>query len=258
MCGRYLPRRGAAPVKSVYPFLIALQFLTRVPVRLRHAPDEQAVAASLRYYPLVGLVIGLALAALDTLLETTPALLRAALVLAAWVAATGAMHLDGLADSTDAWIGGRGDRERTLAIMKDPYCGPMAVVALVFVLLLKFSALHGLSANDVVELACIPALARAAVPLLFVTTPYVRPGGLGTALAAQRARFVTLAPALAIAAGVLVVMGARGAVLVGIQVAVFLGARAAMRRRLGGMTGDTAGALIEISETCMLVFVGVG
>ncbi|MFL6653512.1 MAG: adenosylcobinamide-GDP ribazoletransferase [Sulfurifustis sp.] len=244
-------------MKSGYPFLIALQFLTRVPVRLRHAPDEQTVAASLRYYPVVGLVLGVVLAALNALLGESSAPLRAALVLTVWVAATGAMHLDGLADSADAWIGGRGDRERTLAIMKDPCCGSMAVVALVLVLLLKFTALHSLSANDVSPLACIPALARTGVPLLFVTTPYVRPGGLGAALAVQPARFVTLLPGIVVAVGVLVVAGVHGAVLLGIQGVVFLGARAAMLRRLAGTTGDTAGALIEISETCMLIFLGL-
>lgn len=243
-------------MKPVYPFLIALQFLTRVPVPLRHPPDPQTVAASLRYYPVIGLLLGLALAAFAWLLEGASAPLRAALVLAAWVGVTGAMHLDGLADSADAWAGGCGDRERTLAIMKDPHCGAMAVVALALVLLLKFAALQSVS-SDGWPFACIPALARAAVPLLFITTPYVRPGGLGAALAAQPAPFVALLPSVAVAILVLAVAGIRGAALLGIQVAVFLVARAAMRRRIGGTTGDTAGALIEISETFLLVFLGL-
>lgn len=244
-------------MKSAYPFLVALQFLTRIPVRLRDAPDARSVGASLRYYPLVGLILGIAIAALDTLLQSTSAALRAALVLTAWIAVTGAMHLDGLADSADAWAGGRGNRERTLAIMKDPHCGTIAVVTLVVVLLLKITALQSLAADARTPLACVPALARASVPLLFVTTPYVRPGGLGSALAAQPARFIALAPALAIGVGVLAVAGVRGAVLLGIQSVVFLAMRAAMLRRIGGTTGDTAGALIEVSETCLLVFLGV-
>ena len=75
------------------------------------------------------------------LLEGASPLLQAALLLALWVALTGALHLDGLADSADAWLGGFGDPARTLEIMKDPRSGPVAVVVLVLLLLLKFSAL---------------------------------------------------------------------------------------------------------------------
>jgi adenosylcobinamide-GDP ribazoletransferase len=70
-------------------------------------------------------------------------MLHAALLLTVWVLLSGGLHLDGLADSADAWLGGFGDRERTLTIMKDPRSGPIAVVVLVLVLLLKFCALAG-------------------------------------------------------------------------------------------------------------------
>lgn len=106
-------------------FLVALQFLTRLPVRLRAAPSEEELGRSLLFYPLVGLLIGMLLTTLAMAISAAGIsdLLGAALVLAAWVVLTGGLHLDGLADSADAWSGGRGDRERTLAIMKDPYWG---------------------------------------------------------------------------------------------------------------------------------------
>src|SRR5690606_5510087 len=118
------------------------------------------------------------------LLGGTSPLLLAALLLAIWVGLTGALHLDGLADTVDAWIGGYGDRERTLAIMKDPRSGPMAVVALVLLLLLKFAALVVLlesGADAALWLALL--MGRSALLGLFLTTSYVREGGLGTALA---------------------------------------------------------------------------
>ena len=117
-------------MKRLQAFLIALQFLTRLPVRLPEAPGEQDIGRSLLYYPLVGLLLGFTLAALAWALgEGT--LLHAAILLAAWVLMSGALHLDGLADSADAWAGGQGDRERSLAIMKDPACGPAGAVALI-------------------------------------------------------------------------------------------------------------------------------
>jgi adenosylcobinamide-GDP ribazoletransferase len=113
-----------------------------------------------------------------------PLLLHAALLLTVWVLLSGALHLDGLADSADAWLGGFGDRERTLTIMKDPRSGPIAVVTLVLVLLLKFAALLALiEQQHALALIIVPLLGRSALLGLFLTTPYVRAGGLGQALA---------------------------------------------------------------------------
>src|SRR5690606_32208859 len=103
---------------------------------------------SLLFYPLVGGLFGVLLLAFNALLDGAPLMLHAALLLTAWVLLSGGLHLDGLADSADAWLGGFGDRERTLTIMKDPRSGPIAVVTLVLVLLLKFSALLALIENN--------------------------------------------------------------------------------------------------------------
>lgn len=235
------------------PFLIALQFLTRLPVTLRTAPQEREVGHSLLYYPLVGLLFGLLLAALDWALAGVGTLLAAALLLAAWVLAGGALHLDGLADSADAWVGGLGDRARTLAIMKDPYCGPAGVTALLLVLLLKFAALEELAAHgDWLALVLAPLLGRTAVPALFLCTRYVRPGGLGETLARCLPRRAALVLVLAVLAGI-AALGMRGLWPLLAAMAAFACLRAAMMRRLGGTTGDTAGATVEIVETAALL-----
>lgn len=114
------------------PLLIALQFLTRLPVRLLGMPAPEQVGRSLLWYPLVGLLLGGLLLAAQALLSQQPAVLQAALLLTLWVALSGGLHLDGLADTADAWVGGYGDRERTLAIMKDPRSGPIAVAVLAY------------------------------------------------------------------------------------------------------------------------------
>jgi adenosylcobinamide-GDP ribazoletransferase len=240
------------------PFLIALQFLTRFPVRLNGMPQAREIGQSLLYYPLVGALLGLLLVALDAFLAGVGTLLAAALLLAFWVLASGALHLDGLADSVDAWVGGLGERERTLAIMKDPYCGPMGVAALLLVLLLKFAALEELLANGAgLALLLAPLLGRAALPALFVCTPYVRPGGLGEALA----RSLPRGAALLLVATVLLGSAALGLAGQGMSglwpllaaCAAFAALRAAMMQRLGGTTGDTAGALVETVETAVLL-----
>ncbi|BCJ08372.1 adenosylcobinamide-GDP ribazoletransferase [Pseudomonas sp. RtIB026] len=236
------------------PFWIALQFLSSLPVRLPGMPEPREMGRSLLCYPLVGLLFGLLLWLASHLLQGTAAPLHAALLLALWVLLSGALHLDGLADSADAWLGGFGDRERTLQIMKDPRSGPIAVVTLVLVLLLKFCALWVLverGAGGLLVLA--PVVGRAAMLGLFLGTPYVRAGGLGAALAEHLPRrgaiWVLLVSALAgLALGGWAVLWPLLAALV-----VFVWLRKLMCRRLGGTTGDTAGALLELLELTVVI-----
>ncbi len=239
------------------PLLIAVQFLTSLPVRLPGMPSAQEMGRSLLWYPVVGLLIGLLLFALNAVLADTPTLLRAALLLAAWVALSGALHLDGLADSADAWLGGFGDRERTLTIMKDPRSGPIAVVTLVVVLLLKFAALVALLEHfQWSALLLAPWLARGLLPLLFMTTPYVRSGGLGQALAEHlpRSALPWLLGAHALA---MLMFGWAGLLALVSGLLLFAWLRGRMVARLGGTTGDTAGAMVELVECLVLVVLAV-
>ncbi|MBC3209188.1 adenosylcobinamide-GDP ribazoletransferase [Pseudomonas sp. SWRI111] len=241
------------------PLWIALQFLSSLPIRLPGMPEPEQLGRSLLFYPLVGLLFGLILWALNLLLAGAPLLLHAALLLTVWVLLSGALHLDGLADSADAWLGGFGDRERTLTIMKDPRSGPIAVVTLVLVLLLKFAALLALiEQGQGMALIIVPVLGRAALLGLFLTTPYVRAGGLGQALAdhlPRRAGWWVLGLS---ALGCLLIAGIGAVVALLISLGVFVWLRRVMLRRLGGTTGDTAGALLELLEMMVLVGLALG
>ena len=240
------------------PFWIALQFLSSLPIRLPGMPQPQELGRSLLFYPLVGLLFGGLLWGLNALLLGAPLLLHAALLLTAWVLLSGGLHLDGLADSADAWLGGFGDRERTLTIMKDPRSGPIAVVVLVLLLLLKFVALWTLLAADQrLALLLAPLLGRSALLGLFLTTPYVRPGGLGQVLAEQMPRNTSR---IVLGGVVLVclILGSSGWLALTATVGVGWLSRRAMCRRIGGTTGDTAGALLELVECAVLVVLALG
>lgn len=231
--------------------LVAIGFLTRLPVPAHAYDDARAKADSLAWYPAVGVLIGVLLAALGWLLRDIASLLCAAVLVTAWVALTGALHLDGLADSADAWVGGMGDRDRTLAIMKDPRSGPAGVVALVLTLMLKFAALASLGPAPWLPLLLAPWLGRACLTALCLTTPYVRPGGLGAALmAAPRQPCIA---ALALSAVGCALLSCRGVLALACAAAVLGLWRHACLRRLGGFTGDTAGALAEMVEAAVLV-----
>lgn len=233
-------------------FLIALQFLTILPVKLQGEFTAQDIGRSLLFYPFVGLLIGIVLSLLGWSLTSQSPMVSAILVLAVWVTITGALHIDGLADSADAWLGGIGDKVKTLSIMKDPAAGPIAVVTIVLVLLIKFVMLTVLLAEqNWWALIWSVILARTALPLLFLTTNYVRPHGLGSILKQQQSALYTQRLMLAVAVLALFSIGLF-TLLFGLVVLLLL--RYLMERRLNGFTGDTAGAMVELLEAALLIF----
>jgi adenosylcobinamide-GDP ribazoletransferase len=242
---------------------VALQFLTRLPLCIEPPPRAREIGLSLAFYPIVGFTLGAVLWGAALAASRLPNPLGAAVVLAIWVAITGALHLDGLADVADAWVGGHCDRERTLRIMKDPCSGPMAVAAVSCLLLLKFAALdaliphlHAVPWRDPrLAAGCIlpPLLARAAIPLLFAHTPYVRARGIAEQLAAHQSRRAGILIVLLTVIGALAVCGIVGVVALGTAAISYLLIRGGLVRRLGGFTGDGAGAVIEVIEAACLV-----
>ncbi len=240
-------------VKPLRPFLIALQFLTRLPVHLQEHPDDHDIGQSMLYYPLVGLLLGLLLATLAWVMGDSSTLLRAACLLAAWVLLTGGLHLDGLADTADAWAGGLGNRERTLAIMKDPYCGPVAVVVLIVLLLLKLASLEALRLNARRCPLCWRHSSAASRCSPCFSTPYVRRGGLGEVLARELPRQPTAIVVLSAVAAITLIAGLYALWLLASAFNTFTLLRTLMLRRLGGTTGDTAGALVQLVEASVLI-----
>jgi adenosylcobinamide-GDP ribazoletransferase len=247
---------------------VALQFLTRLPVRIEPPPDPREVGLSLACYPVVGLALGTMLWGVAVMASRLPALLGAAIVLASWVLITGALHLDGLADTADAWVGGHGDRERTLTIMKDPRSGPVALAAVNCLLLLKFAALAALATQvhaahfrpppwrDLrLGAACIlpPLLARAAIPVLFAHTSYVRAQGIAEQLTAHQSRTAGVFTAAVTALCTVAACRTLGAIALGTAAIAYGIVRGGLVRRLGGFTGDGAGALVELIEAACLV-----
>ncbi|GGB98118.1 adenosylcobinamide-GDP ribazoletransferase [Marinobacterium zhoushanense] len=230
-------------------FKSALQFLTLLPVQLAEVPDRRQQALAMLYYPAVGLLIGALLCTGAILSDGLPLELRATLLLLLWCGVTGGLHLDGLADSGDGWMGGLGDRERTLAIMKDPHIGASGVLVLLLQLLLKWSLLLALlPQTDWLALLLAPVAARTAALLLLVQTPYARPGGIAGEMLAELPSGAVYLLVAGVGLGLLLIQP----LWLALPALVYLLARRAMLRRLGGCTGDTAGALIELSESALI------
>ena len=248
-------------IRTVFaPLLVALSFLTLLPVGLRSATDVE-ISRSRGWYPVVGLLYGLMLVllvlALQEALGIFPwSLLTAALLVTALAILNRFLHLDGLMDFCDAMWGGH-TVERRLEIMRDSRVGSFAVAGGVCVLLVKFGALStGLlwSSAGLSALLFFPMVSRWTMTLLLTVFPYGRQQGIGTAFASgSRPWLATGIAFLTVGAVAWFMLGLSGLIvlLVASVSALLLGVWAS-RRLGGGLTGDCYGAANEISEAVSL------
>jgi adenosylcobinamide-GDP ribazoletransferase len=241
-------------------FLVALSFLTVVPVPSRKWPAPHTVARSRYWYPVVGLLLGALLgggAALLRLWGRAPPV-QAFLLLAAWVGLTGALHLDGFCDLCDGLFGGRTPEDR-LRILKDPHLGTFGLAGGVLLLLGKFAVLQEVLVSPRAPwvLAAAVTAARCLVLCTAAGARYPRPQGTGKAFV-EAARL----PEAAIFAGLALVAAwladpQAGALPALVRFLPPLLAVLAFRwlcvRRLGGITGDCLGAAIEVAEGLFLL-----
>jgi len=231
-------------------FFLAVSLLTRIPIpKLANLTDADFGRSAL-FYPLVGLLIGGILCLPVWLFPQADPLVLAAILTALWAAITGGLHLDGVADGADAWLGGFGDLEKTHRILKDPLVGAAGAIALICTILLKVAALTVLIKYQLWWLILFaPAFGRNFVLLLFLTTPYVRASGLASTtvnnLPEKPAYWLVLA-----VIGLAALLNWQGLALALIS---FWLLRRLMVQRLGGCTGDTAGACVELGEAAWLI-----
>lgn len=226
--------------------LIAIQFLTRIPTPQLHDFDPAEMPAAIRWFPVVGLIIGAIVTGAWWAGSLVDPWFGALVGLIAWVGVTGALHLDGLADLTDALGASHRDPERLLAVMKDPHVGSFGVLALVLQSAAKLVLLALLVGRiGPWPLVLVPALARIG-PLGW--TRWLPPlgGGLAERFAwAVRRRDIAVWAIAMLAAASICPPLAVAPVLMGLW-GLWL------RRRIGGISGDCHGAGIELTETGLL------
>jgi len=233
----------------------AVTFLTRIPLGRRVALDETDVARGALLFPVVGSGVGAAVGGAALLFHAAlPAFTAATLALVLGAVLTGGLHLDGLADTADAL--GADSRERALQIMRDPGIGAFGATALGLDLLLKASAIAALLQHGhlVLVLLVAGALSRAIAPPLALALPYARgepgPGGV----LSGRLSALSAVGSLVLGAGLAaLLLDGRGAVMVGAGFGLAVVLAAGFRRWVGGITGDTLGAAVELTETLSLV-----
>lgn len=240
----------------------AIGFLTILPVSSNMG--DAGLSSARMWFPVVGLILGAALAGIDLMLSlgypllsdeppAIPPLLTASILIVALVALTRALHLDGLMDCCDALLGGF-DRPRRMEILADPHVGAFAVAGVVCILLVKLSAIMALTTDTRLwVLLVFPCLSRWAVLLTMELFPYVRRDGIGLPFLERSDSLQRVFALAAMVLFALVLAGVAGLVLMSVAGAVAWGVGVWASRLLGGVTGDVYGATIELAEVSVLV-----
>lgn len=247
-------------MKFLRPMHAAYAFLTRLPGGPGDITADD-LSRSLPYFPAVGAVLGLFLTLPYTLSYDgelhAPASVIAVIIVALHLLMTGGLHIDGVADLFDALGGGKGDRERMLEIMRDSHIGAHGAAAMIVLLAAKISAIteilspHSTLRSPFLAFLLFPCLARWSVVICILVFPYARKEGLGSPFTSHRG-FLTFLGATICAAPVFPLLSyCLPAAIVSVFGVLILAAL--ISRKLGGLTGDVYGALIEICETVFLI-----
>lgn len=241
--------------------MAALQFLTiiRIPWRREVQPEE--LGRSVGYFPVVGLIIGLILAGLNWLFALIlPSSVANALLIVSLVILSGALHLDGFVNTCDG-IAGHKTVEARREVMPDIRAGGFGIIGVVLLLLVKYVSLNSIPEILLMTtLVLMPVLGRWAMAYAIFIYPYARPSGLGKAFKQGTSwpRF-TMATIIAfvIAVALIPLLQLTGlAVMFGVWIITIVLA-AYFKSKFSGLTGDNYGALNEVAEVAVLIFINL-
>ncbi|MFA5976221.1 MAG: adenosylcobinamide-GDP ribazoletransferase [Elusimicrobiota bacterium] len=239
--------------------LLAFQFLSIFPIRISGTVRDDDLVRSMRYYPLIGAVLGGLSAVLFWAgLKLFTPMVATVCGMTGLILFSGALHLDGFADMCDGFYGNR-SREKILAIMKDSHSGAMAIVGVFGLLAMKGALLSGLdSARAIPALVLLPTLGRWSMVWLCARSTYARSEG-GTAFPyIGQVDPWTLRMATFLCAGIAFALFRWKGLLVMAVVALFTWVfRRYTERCIGGMTGDTLGACSELVEVLSLAVLSI-
>lgn len=244
------------PTLLLIRFCTAMRFLTLIPISWRAEEDPHHFAHSLVFFPIVGAIIGaVGFLGIWCLLFIFPQPVVVVLVMIYLAFISGCLHLDGLSDSADGLLSSR-PREQILSIMKDSRAGAMGVVTVVCLSLAKYGALSAMDPKTLgLAVFFMPFAGRCAILLSMARLQYARKeGGLGLLFYSEQSKTAAVL-AFLLLAGLLAALAPSQTIVIlaGLLAVIFLFNRWC-RAKLGGATGDTLGAVCELSEMATAIF----
>ncbi len=236
-------------------FLLAAQFLTSIPIQIKSI-KEGDIAKSIVYFPFVGLVLGGILAGANNLMivlnfnQFVLSVILAVLL----IILTAGLHLDGVADTMDALLS-RKPKDKMLEIMHDSHIGAMGVLSLICILLLKISLIYSISAplkTAALILMCV--LSRWCMAFSMFLFPYARREGKAKVFMQGINIKIIVLSVISVLTCAFVVWGFNGIVICALVTLCTYSIAKFINNKIGGMTGDTIGAVSEITEVSTLFF----
>lgn len=240
---------------GVKGFLLALQFLTIIPFGAKSEAYKNNLPQVVVYFPLIGLLLGTILVGVNKLLSLIPLgqFPTNVVLITLLIILTGALHLDGLADTFDALLS-RKNKFEMLKIMRDSHIGTMGALSLICIILLKLSFLSALGSQAKnVSLILMCLLSRYSLVLAMFSFPYIREEGKAKAFVAEmNMRTFSLATVISLFC-VFVLLGLKGLItfIMVVLFAIFVGRF--ITKKIGGITGDILGAINELTEAFVLL-----
>jgi len=235
-------------------FLLALQFLTILPIKIKPKVKEKDFGRSLQYFSIVGMLIGLILSITAHAFGFLPSSVVSIIILIVYTSITGGIHLDGFADTCDGLYGGH-SKEKILEIMRDSRIGVMGVIGVSLLLLFKFSILAAIPKGALLRaLILMPAFGRCWQAFSCFASKYAREQGKAKYFIEYATRREVLFTSIATAILSVLLFQINGLILLAVSsIPTFLFMQH-IKGRINGMTGDTIGAINEMAEVSMLFF----
>ena len=237
-------------------FILALQFLTRLPINVAIDFNSENLRRSTFFYPYVGLFLGAIATIPYYLFSPYNKQVSAFMVLLLMIFLTGGLHLDGLSDTADGFFSNR-DREGTLEIMKDSRIGAFGVISLILIILFKYILILSLDTNLPVAMALSMGNSRLTTLLQIAFKKNARPGGLGDMIHQAHSKPYIVTTAIIYT---LITLGLDLSFIIPLIISLIFGQFISLYsyKKIGGFTGDVYGASIELTEAIsLLAFWGV-
>lgn len=244
-------------------FLVLLQFMTRIPVPFKVEYSQEKLGKSIKFFPVAGLIIGLILFLTASFLikvigreDYYGRQVVAVLVIAAEICIVGIIHLDGLADTSDALFS-YASREKMLEIMKDPRVGTNGVIALIMYFLAKFVLIVQVAGLDLRYLILYPVIARLSTPVNAGLGKYARKSGMSGGIIELNTKKDAAISVAVTSVLSFAILQAKGILIMSAAVLFILYFMRIAEKKIGGITGDTMGASLELVSLIVLLFAAV-
>ena len=231
--------------------IILIQFMTRIPVFVNVEYDEEKLGKSIKYFPLVGAIIGIFLYGINILAGkiTVNRQIAAIIIIIAEIFITGLIHIDGLADTADGLFSYT-EKEKILEIMKDPRVGTNGAVALILYFMTKVILLSEIRPEYII---LYPVISRLSTSINAGLGEYARKNGMSNEIIAKNGKKETGISIIITMILSFIILKVKGLIILIFAILFILLLMKGVKRKIGGITGDTMGASLELTSILVLL-----